>query len=182
VLVNGSDNLLLNGFVDPALECTPFTAPNLADGGKRTTSLALNELQAAASQPAPVALVPLTNPMTLVDGRRSIQKTNLYRAQVDQPRLGASADRTVDSPRSYCDHLVTAAVSRLELDRDLETAASTPAPETSRNLFAFLAERLSGSFDTLHCSGLLGGMPNPVELEMDGDVVTGATFHARRCN
>jgi hypothetical protein len=40
------------------------------------------------------------------------------------------------------------------------------------------AQRLSESFDTLGCSALLDGTPNPVELEMDGDVVTGATFHA----
>jgi hypothetical protein len=28
-LTNGSDNALLNNFVDPALGCTPFTAPDL---------------------------------------------------------------------------------------------------------------------------------------------------------
>ncbi len=34
-LVNGSDNLLLDGFVDPALDCTPFEAPDLTNPGHR---------------------------------------------------------------------------------------------------------------------------------------------------
>ena len=49
-LVNGSDNLLLDRFVDPSLGCVPFTAPDLADNGAAVTSLALNELQAANQQ------------------------------------------------------------------------------------------------------------------------------------
>src|SRR5213078_2413628 len=33
VLTNGSDNGLVDKFVDPALGCTPWTAPDLADPG-----------------------------------------------------------------------------------------------------------------------------------------------------
>src|SRR5947207_837758 len=74
VQINGSDNALLDVFEFPALGCTPFTAPDLADPGKTATSLALNELQAAAHQAAPVALVPVNDPMTLVDGKQSVDK------------------------------------------------------------------------------------------------------------
>ena len=60
-LNNGSDNLLLDAFLRPALSCSAFTAKNLADSSPAAApvgSLALNELQAAMFQSAPVALVP----------------------------------------------------------------------------------------------------------------------------
>ena len=44
-LLNGSDNLLLTAFVDPALGCAPYTAPDLADPGQKVTSLGLDEIQ-----------------------------------------------------------------------------------------------------------------------------------------
>jgi hypothetical protein len=50
---NGSDNALLNGFLDPALGCTPFTAPDLSNGSAPGTSQALDELFAARNQSAP---------------------------------------------------------------------------------------------------------------------------------
>jgi hypothetical protein len=49
VLTNASDNLLLVGFEDKALGCTPMMAPDLADNGTLKPSLPLNELQAAAA-------------------------------------------------------------------------------------------------------------------------------------
>ena len=57
---NGSDNILLDGFVDPAMGCTPFQAPDLSQGGALGTSQALDELSAAKNQQAPIALVPRT--------------------------------------------------------------------------------------------------------------------------
>ena len=41
---NGSDNGLLDKFVDPALGCTPFTAPNTTNPAGASASQALNEL------------------------------------------------------------------------------------------------------------------------------------------
>ena len=38
VINNGSDNALLNGFLDPTLGCTPFTAPDLSNAGTPGTS------------------------------------------------------------------------------------------------------------------------------------------------
>ncbi len=96
VLSNPSDNALVDTFVDPALGCTPWTAPDL-DGGGTATSLALDEIQANADQAAPAALVPLNDPMTMVGAATSASKTNLYRAGVDQPSLPAG-----ESPKRYC--------------------------------------------------------------------------------
>ncbi|KAJ3277279.1 hypothetical protein HDU76_010445, partial [Blyttiomyces sp. JEL0837] len=53
---NGSDNLLLDQFLRPALGCTPYLAMDLANPGAMTGSLALNEIQAAAQQMDPIAL------------------------------------------------------------------------------------------------------------------------------
>ena len=44
LLLNGSDNTLLDTFMDPVLGCTPFQAPDLANNGQPTSSQALDEL------------------------------------------------------------------------------------------------------------------------------------------
>jgi hypothetical protein len=97
-LTNGSDNALLNNFVDPALGCTPFTAPDLTNNRAPTPSLALNELQAGAHQTAPEALVPPNDPMAQVNGQPSVTKTNLYRAGVGQPPI----DPRTETAQTYC--------------------------------------------------------------------------------
>jgi hypothetical protein len=172
VEVNGSDNGLLDNFVLPALGCAPFTAPDLADAGHQVSALALNELAAAAHQAPPVALVPVSDPMTLVNGRASVDKTNLYRAGVNMPAV----DRAVDTPTAYCRNLVDVGVARTELDRRLTTAVRSPDPEAANTLFTFLAQRLSGSFDELGCARLLR-IANPVTLTVDKNgVATDARF------
>jgi hypothetical protein len=170
VLTNGSDNGLLDSYIDPALGCTPFTAPDLADPGVSVTSLALNELDAAATQPNPVALVPTNDPMTLVGGARSVAKTNLYRVGVDQPMLRPHAD----NGKAYCQSLFTTGMNRIATDRARFVRGRSPDPADA-NLFVFLADRLSGSFDELGCGDLLG-IGNPVTLQTDGDTVVDATF------
>jgi len=145
-LANGSDNRLLDDFVDPALGCTPFTAPDLTDGGKPSTSLALNELQAAQGQKAPIALVPPGDPMTLVDGKVSKAKADLYRAGVNQGPVDLRAETT----RSYCRNLRTAGLPRLNADRRLLRGAASPDDGTT--LLKFLTDRLRGSLDQLGCT------------------------------
>jgi len=157
--VNASDNGLLDNFVMPALGCTPFTAPDLADNGRPVTALALNELQAAAHQAAPVALVPTSDPMTLAFGRTSVTKTNLYRAGVDQ----STVDTSTQTPAAYCRKLVDVGVARTDTDRTLTAAVRSPDPAAASNLFTFLAQRLSGSFTELGCGRLLNAR-NPVLL------------------
>ncbi|WP_198045507.1 hypothetical protein [Kitasatospora mediocidica] len=145
-LVNGSDNLLLTQFVDPALGCTPWTAPDLGDPGARGTSLALNELQAAKFQADPVALVPLNDPMVLDNNHRSTTKTNLYRAGVDQPRLSAAAN---GSATAYCTSLATLGARRITLDQPF--TATAPSPTAGQSLLTFLSQRLAASVTNLAC-------------------------------
>ncbi len=175
-LTNASDNLLLDQFVDKALGCTPMTAPDLANGGAPATSLPLNELQAAAHQGAPVALVPLNDPMTTVNAARSATKTNLYRAGVDQPPVSNAAG---GNPTTYCRNMVTVQQKRLRLDTRLTMKVTSPAPAMASNLFTFLAMRLNQSFTNLGCMGLLK-MKNPVTLTTNGaGVVVAAAFAGR---
>src|SRR5689334_12038569 len=165
ILLNGSDNALLDDFVDPALGCTPYTAPDLAQPGRLTTSLALNELQANRFQTAPSALVPVNDPMTMANGKFSQQKTDLYRAGVGQP-----ATTTADTAKAYCTDLVGVGPGRVKLDRSLTRKTKSPDPGAANNLFTFLAQRLNGSFDVLGCGPLLH-RENPVTLVTDKDGV-----------
>jgi hypothetical protein len=157
-LNNGSDNLLLDAFVDPALGCTPYTATDLASG-KPVTSLALDELQAAARQAAPIALVPTNDPMTMDGSRFSVTKTNLYRVGVDMPQI----NQRTETPQAYCKALFTVGLQRTKLDERFTKTGPSPDPGAASNLFTFLAQRLSGSFDNLGCGKLLH-TGNPVHL------------------
>jgi len=81
-LTNGSDNGLLNNFIQPALGCAVLCARS--DRWWRiSVSLALNELQRAAARAG--CPVPQNDPMVLVNARKSSAKTNLYRLGVNQP-------------------------------------------------------------------------------------------------
>jgi hypothetical protein len=176
VLVNGSDNLLLDGFVNPAIGCQSFTVPDLTNPGSTVSSLALDELLAAARQPAPSALVPLNDPMSEIDGGFSTAKTNLYRAGVDQPVVGRSSQ----SPSQYCRDMLTVGIRRTQADKALTSAAPSPDTGAGTNLFTFLAQRLSGSFTNLGCDKLLR-IRNPIHLTTNADgVTTAATFSIPR--
>jgi hypothetical protein len=49
---------LVDDFIDPALGCTPFTAPSLGDQNAPATSRALDELLAAGNEPKAAAVLP----------------------------------------------------------------------------------------------------------------------------
>ncbi len=147
ILRNASDNGLLNGFIAPALGCKSFKARDITADGAMVASLALNELQAAAAQVQPVALIPPNNPMAQVNGRTSTAKANLYRAGVNMPPL----DPAVDTARAYCTNLATIGATRLRLDRQFTIGAPSPDPAAAKNLFTFLQQRLKGSFADLAC-------------------------------
>jgi hypothetical protein len=164
-LTNGSDEGLVARFIAPALGCTPFTAPDLTNGGTPTPALALNELLAAAHQGAPAALVPVSDPMVQVDGKRSDRKTNLYRAGVNMPALPAG-----QSPQAYCTDIRTQAPARLATDAPFLAAAAAPTPD-SPNLLAFLQDRLATTLKELDCRadrtgedpGNTGAVPSTTE-------------------
>jgi hypothetical protein len=174
VLFNGSDNGLLDLFVDPALGCSPWVAPNLADGGAPSPSLPLDELQAArwANTPgSPAALVPLNDPMTVDEnGNVSADKTNTYRSLVDMPMLPAG-----QSPAGYCSDMDQIQGKRLQQDVNLLLNAPSPDTGAADNLFTFMAMRLQQSFMNLNCGNF--GQQNDVSFSSDGNgVVVAACF------
>jgi hypothetical protein len=173
-LFNGSDNGLLDSFVAPALGCSPWQVPNLADGGAPATALPLDELQAArwaGSRGGPAALVPLNDPMTLdPNGQFSTDKTNTYRSLMDMRPVPAG-----QSPRTYCADMERIQGTRLQQDVNLLTQNPGPAPDAANSLFTFLAMRLQQSFDNLNCGSF--GLQNDVSTTVDGNgVVVAACF------
>ena len=172
---NGSDNGLLDKFVDGALGCTPFTAPNATNPNGSSGSQALNELSARVNQQGTVALLPVNNPQLLVGGQFSVSKTNLYRIETDQPALGFGANLDRNAAR-YCQNMVNIQTPRLKLDAAMETGTASPVPALGNNLATFLAARLSGSFANLNCKNY--GLTNPVTLTTDANgVATAATYN-----
>jgi len=169
--VNGSDNRLLAIALDGALGCTPWMAPDLANPGQMVTALPLNELQAAAHQGAPVALVPAHDPMVLVDNNSNVHKVNTYRFGVDQPVVQGQTPAT-DSTRQYCSNLLAIAPSRIQLDARLTKTRPSPDPAAANTLFTFLAQRFVTTFEEngLNCMKLLG-QPDPITVKTDGDGV-----------
>ena len=171
---NGSDNALVNKFMDPALGCAPYQVPDATAASGASGSQITDELLAAADQAAPAALVPLNDPMTLVGGQQSVTKTDLYRAGVDQPAVSGS--QTADSPANYCQDMMDTGMARTALDQKQFSNFASPVPATGSNLFTFLAARLSASFVNLGCGALLNA-PNPVHLTLDGNgVAVDASF------
>jgi hypothetical protein len=175
VLHNGSDNTLLDLFMDPVLGCTPFQVPDLANNGQPTSSQALDELLAAKNEPAVPALVPENDEMTLDgEGQFDAAKTNLYRAEVGQPPVNWANDR-FDSPAMYCKNMLNFQVPFLEANQALLATGPTPVPAVGNNLFTFLANRLSMSFTNLNCQNF--GLTDPVTVTVDGTgAATAATF------
>jgi hypothetical protein len=175
VINNGSDNALLNGFLDPTLGCTPFTAPDLTNGGTPGTSQAMDELSAAKNQQAPIALVPENDEMTLVNNAFSVTKTNLYRSNVGQPPVSAANDMA-DSPANYCQNMLNVQTPFLQNNQALLATGTSPVPAVGNNLLTFLANRLNMSFTNLNCQNF--GLKNPVTVTLDGNgVATAATFN-----
>ena len=174
VISNGSDNALLDGFVDPVLGCKPFTAPDLSQGGAPGTSQALDELSAARSQAAPVALVPENDPMALVDNAFSAAKTNRYRSNVGQPAISAAND-AADSPANFCRNMINIQTPFLSDNQALLASAASPVPSVGSNLLTFMANRLIMSYANLNCQDF--GLTNPVKVTLNGNgVATAATF------
>jgi len=178
VEANGSDNGLLDGFLDPALGCMPFTAPNSTNPAGASASQALNELSARQNQKGTIALLPVNDPQLLVGGKFSIGKTNAYRVETDQPLLSFNTN-TSRNAAMYCQNMVNIQTARLKLDAPMETGTASPVPALGNNLANFLAARLSGSFGNLNCGNF--GLTDPVTLTTDGaGVATGATFNTAR--
>jgi hypothetical protein len=175
---NGSDEALVAIRLAAALGCTPWKAPDAASPSHQPlTALPLNELQAAAKQPAPQALIPTLDPMVLVDGKRSVSKINAYRVGVDQPKIRQFSDAFTGP---YCRNMLNLGLPRIAMDKALTSAQPSPDPAAATNLFTFLAMRFQNTWSAddgfLDCPRLIK-IKNPVTLKTDANgVVTDATF------
>jgi hypothetical protein len=176
LLLNGSDNTLLDTFMDPTLGCTPFQAPDLANNGQPTSSQAMDELLAAKNEPSIPALVPENDEMTLdSQGDVDSAKTNQYRAEVGQPPVDWVNDK-FDSPAMYCQNMLNIQVPFLAANQALLATGQSPVTAVGDNLFTFLANRLSMSFTNLNCQNF--GLTDPVTVTLDGNGVgVAATFN-----
>jgi hypothetical protein len=178
-LGNPSDNRLTDAFVDPAMGCKPWTAPDLADPGSMVSALALNELSARVGQVAPVAIVPGGDPMTQVNGTASLAKTNLYRQGVDQPVTNSYND--IDTAR-YCRQLLRIAPQRTLANKGALAAFASPDTGAANSLYTFLAQRFVATYQLLDCAALVNEA-DPVSVTVDAQgVAVSATIDTTALN
>ncbi len=176
-LGNPSDNALVSRVLDPALGCQSWQVPDLTNNGTMTATLATDELQAAANQKAPIALVPPADEMVLVNNKQNIVKVDAYRFGVDQmPTFSvAAANQT-----AYCRNIVNIGLPKLQLD--MQNFLNHPSPDggvTANSLFTFLANRMNATLGAggLGCLALLK-IQDPITLTTNGNgVVTAATLN-----
>jgi hypothetical protein len=174
VLNNGSDDGLLDAFVNPSLGCTGFNATDTTAAAGTSGSQALNVLSARQNQTTSPALLPVNDPQLLVGGALSIQKTNVYRAQTDQPLLAANTNPQQNAA-TYCQQMVNLQTPKLKGDAALQAGTTSPVPAQGNNLANFLASRENASFTNLNCQDF--GLTNPVTLQLNGQVAVGATYN-----
>jgi hypothetical protein len=166
VVVNGSDNALIDDFLDPALGCTPFMAPDLGNNGTMATSQALDELLATRNQPKAAALIPENDEMVLgVGGSWDAAKTDLYRAEIGQAPVDSQTDAS-SSPAMFCQNMVNIQTPFIAANEASLAAAPSPVPTVGDNLYTFLANRLASSFDNLNCANF--GLQQPVAVVTNG--------------
>ncbi|KAJ3115515.1 hypothetical protein HK100_001318 [Physocladia obscura] len=182
---NGSDNLLLDAFYRPALGCTVFTAPNLADPtGPPVGALALNEIQANALQAPPVALIPPHDPFTLdANGNPDFIKQSIYRANVNQPppNNATSAEQSLQ----YCLDFLNVTAPGFITDLKFLIGQPSPAPANGKDLFTFLGQRFAASWIGLTCNVLVpvtdahgNAVAGPLTANFDGNgVCISVTFN-----
>jgi hypothetical protein len=163
---NPSDERLLEHFIDFALGCTPWQAPNIADAGALASSLPLNELMAEFRQTSPIALVPLGDPFTFeppITGTPNLAQVNRYRAMVDQPAAATPADA---STTTYCIHQNDIARQKIALDRQFLENKPPAVATLATNLFTFMCGRYVATYQILGCEALIH-QPVNVDITMD---------------
>ncbi len=166
IINNASDEALLTNIINPLIGCTSYTATYLDNPGVSGPALALSELQANALQQAPVGLVPLNDPDTLLtaSGMVSTQKTNQYRLGVNQPVVAAGANSGALDP--YCQNMVAIAPPFFKGFQSVFITQTTPAATVGNNLFTFLCERYLMSLTQLTCPPAAF---QPVVCQVDGN-------------
>ena len=177
VVVNGSDNALIDDFIDPALGCTPLMAPDLGNHGMMATSQALDELLAAGNQPANAALVPENDEMVLVRGGQfDVAMTDLFRAEIGQAPVDSQTNAS-SSPQMYCQNLVNIQTPFIAANQRVFAAWPSPVPTVGDTLYTFLANRLAQSFNNLNCANF--GLHQTVTVVLNAaGAATAATLNA----
>ena len=174
-IANGSDDRLLANFVDPANDCSAFSATNTTDAAGTSGAQALNELSARVNQTGTIAVVPVNDEMTLVNSAFSVAKTNVYRSLVDQPLLARNVN-TEAVAADYCQNMVNMAPAHNQLDMTRDAAFASPVPATGNNLATFLGARLAASFGVLNCQNF--GLTDPANVTTDGaGIATAVTYN-----
>jgi hypothetical protein len=176
LLLNGSDNTLVDRFLDPTLGCTPFEAPDLDNNGVPSSSQALDELLSAKNQPAIAALVPENDEMVLNNaGDFDAAKDNLYRSEIGEAPISA-ANNATSSPANYCQNMVNIQTPFLAANQTLLATGTSPVAGVGTNLLTFLANRENMSFTDLNCGNF--GLTNPVTVTLNGaGAAIAATFN-----
>jgi len=176
LLLNGSDNTLLDAFIDPVLGCTPMMAPDLANNDLPATSQALDELAAGANQPKLAALVPENDEMVLNGNNKfDVAKTDLYREELGQAPVNA-ANSLISGPAMYCRNMIDIQTPFLAANQALLASGQPPVASVGDNLLTFMANRLSMSFTNLACQNF--GYTNPVTVTLNGaGVAIAAAFN-----
>jgi hypothetical protein len=178
VLINGSDNKLLIA-MDTALGCTPYMVPDLSNPGQMGTGNPLNEISASVNQVAPIALVPLGDPMVLIGGEpnpavgtESRDKMNAYRSTVGQPLDVQSATLP------YCQNLLAVGPAKIFLDQPFTSQVPPLVATVGNSLFTFMAARFTVSFGPAAGGGLgpvgctdLLQVTDPVSVTVDDNGV-----------
>ncbi len=144
VMKNPSDNRVLSDFIDPALGCTSWMIPDIADNGTPEPTQATNELQAAAYQENQ-ALIPDGDPMV---GPNDLDMLNAYREGVDQHPVDSLSDA---STARYCTGIRDKQPQFLERNRVRFAAWPSPIPSYP-NLYAFMEGRLTATYSLLGCT------------------------------
>ena len=165
IISNGSDNRLLNIFVNPAIGCDSFTAPYLVDNNIQGSSVALNEIQANLIPiTKTTALVPPFSPFVVDNNNeQSVLKTNLYRDGVNQPNI-----LIVDNNDNinYCNQMANIAPNFFIKHKIAFLNTKSPAEDLANNLLNFLALRFENSWQELNCKKLIG-IPSPIVTTID---------------
>jgi len=175
-LTNGSDERLV-GAVTNAMggTCANWKGVDLTEQGQfagvtKVASLALNEVFAEKNQKAPIALVPMNDPMVRGGvnlNQPSLAKTNAYRSGVGQKLAVTALDADA---RTFCFNYYL--VQPLRLLKNTGTLVNFPSPDPAagNSLFTFLAQRFFNSFgpNGLACADLLQiPQPGPVTVTLD---------------
>lgn len=164
VIGNGSDNRLLANFIDIAVGCAIYSAPDLINGTIPRLSNALNEIQANLNSPVDpaTALVPSNDEMVLNNGVQCLQKLNLYRQGVNQPVVDILSDQL---NINFCNGMKDFGVPFLILHQTEFQNFNSP-DATGNNLLNFLCNRFFNSWNNLKCQALVN-ITSPITVTVD---------------